>query len=214
MEYIGYIRVSTRSQGQSGLGLKAQSDAIDKFVGDGTLIYTYKEIESGKNDSRPILKEAIAHTKRIGGKLLIAKLDRLSRNASFIFQLRDSGVDFIACDMPDANKLTVGIMAVLAQDERERISQRTKDALAELKKNGVKLGSPQNLTDRSRELAKISIQKKARDNENNKRARAYARSLRTQGLSFQKIADDLNENGYKTAKGFEFKATQVWRLVN
>lgn len=214
MKYIGYIRVSTQKQGKSGLGTDAQRSAIEKFTKDGELLWTYKEIESGKNDSRPELLKAIENCKMVGATLVIAKLDRLSRKTSFIFKLRDAGIDFIACDMPNANKVTVGIMAVLAEDERERISQRTKDALAELKSKGVKLGSPQNLTDVSRENAIQSIKAKAKNNPNNVRARAFAKRLRGDGLSFQKIADELNNNGYQTSQGKKFHSIQVLRLLN
>jgi hypothetical protein len=104
------------------------------------------EIESGKKNHRPQLLAAIAEARQAGATLLIAKLDRLSRNAGFIFALRDSGVDFVCCDMPDANTLTVGLFAVIAQHERETISKRTKDALAAKKARGTQLGSPQNFT--------------------------------------------------------------------
>lgn len=151
MNYISYCRVSTKKQGASGLGIDAQKTSVLNALKEGDrLIAEYQEVESGKNDYRPQLLKAIEHCKKTNSTLLIAKLDRLSRNASFILTLRDSQVLFKSIDMPDANNLTIGIMAILAQDERERISQRTKSALAELKKKGVKLGSPQNLTDSSR----------------------------------------------------------------
>src|SRR4030095_6309592 len=116
-------------------------------------IASFTEKESGKINSRPQLLTAIDYAKEHSATLLIAKLDRLSRNASFIMTLRDTGVNFVCCDMPEANTLTIGIMAVMAQDERERISRRTKDALAVLKKRGVKLGNPKNLTDKARKKA-------------------------------------------------------------
>ena len=144
-QYIAYYRVSTQKQGNSGLGLEAQRSDVSRFVErGGTLIADYQDIESGKKNDRPNLIKAIEECKKRNATLLIAKLDRLSRNASFIFTLHDSKIKFVCCDMPDANSITIGIMAVLAQDERERTSQRTKAALAELKRKGVKLGSPQN----------------------------------------------------------------------
>ncbi|GAB3638867.1 hypothetical protein GCM10027422_44580 [Hymenobacter arcticus] len=145
--YTPYYRVSTQKQGISGLGLEAQQAAVRAFVVDPTQLLTeYVEIESVKKNQRPQLLAAMAEARRVGSTLLIAKLDRLSRNASFILALRDSGVDFVCCDMPDANTLTVGLFAVLAQHERETISKRTKDALSTKKARGAKLGNPQNMT--------------------------------------------------------------------
>ncbi|RZJ94219.1 MAG: recombinase family protein, partial [Hymenobacter sp.] len=145
--YTPYYRVSTQKQSNSGLGLEAQQAAVRQFVPDpAQLGMEFVEVESGKKNHRPQLLAAIAEARRTGATLLIAKLDRLSRNAGFIFALRDSGVDFVCCDMPDANTLTVGLFAVIAQHERETISKRTKDALTAKKARGAQLGSPQNFT--------------------------------------------------------------------
>src|SRR5688572_20704691 len=138
--YTAYYRVSTSEQGQSGLGLAAQRQAVERFVNcSDCIVAEYVEVESGKKDMRPQLAAAIAKAKATGSTLIISKLDRLSRNAAFIFTLRDSGVDFIAADMPEANTLTIGIFAVMAQHEREAISSRTKAALAAKKAQGHKL---------------------------------------------------------------------------
>ncbi|RYF73503.1 MAG: recombinase family protein, partial [Cytophagaceae bacterium] len=119
MKYVPYYRVSTASQGKSGLGLSAQREIVNRFIKPhDQLLPEFVEVESGKRADRPQLDAAIASAKQQGARLLIAKLDRLSRNVSFIFSLRNSEVDFVACDIPDANTLTVGIMAVLAQHER------------------------------------------------------------------------------------------------
>lgn len=138
--FIAYERVSTARQGQSGLGLEAQRNTIDAFAAsrDAEVLACFTEVESGRNPDRPKLGKAIALARLTGATLVIAKLDRLSRNAA----LRDSGVKFIACDMPEANDLTVGVMALVAQQEREAISRRTKEALAVAKARGVKLGNP------------------------------------------------------------------------
>ena len=142
--YIAYYRVSTQKQGRSGLGLEAQQHAVRSFLKGDTnqLLSEFTEVESGKRNTRPQLTAAIQQAKQQEATLLIAKLDRLSRNASFIFALRDSGVKFVAADMPDANHLTVGILAVIADHERQAISDRTKAALSALKAQGVELGTP------------------------------------------------------------------------
>ncbi len=143
MDYVPYYRVSTAGQGKSGLGLSAQREIVSRFVKTGDqLLLEFVEIESGKRADRPQLTAAIAHAKQHGARLLIANLDRLSRNMSFIFSPRNSEVDFVACDIPDANTLTVGIMAVLAQHERELIGERTRAALQAKKAQGFKLGTP------------------------------------------------------------------------
>jgi DNA invertase Pin-like site-specific DNA recombinase len=147
-KYVAYCRVSTQRQGRSGLGLEAQRDAVQALVArsGGRLLEEITEIESGGKNDRPELKRAICRAKVSGARLIIAKLDRLSRNASFLFALRDSGVQFIAADMPDANETVVGIMAVIADLERQMIAQRTRDALAVARKRlaqqGRALGNP------------------------------------------------------------------------
>lgn len=214
-KYIAYYRVSTQKQGSSGLGLEAQKSSVLKFINDGDLlIESYVDVESGKNNNRPNLIQAIEDCKSNDATLLIAKLDRLSRNAAFIFTLRDTQVKFKCVDMPEANSVTIGIMAVLAQDERERISKRTKDALAELIKQGVKLGSPENLTKEARQKGLEARMKNARSNENNRKAQGFIVSLRQNGLSFYAITKELNELGYKTRSNKEFQQNQVQRLYN
>ena len=143
-KFVAYFRVSTDKQGKSGLGLDAQRHAVQQYLNGGTwsLIGEFTEIESGKRNERPELAKALAACKRQKAKLVIAKLDRLSRNLAFIATLMDSGVEFIAVDNPHANKLTVHILAAVAQHEREVIAQRTKDALQAAKARGVVLGNP------------------------------------------------------------------------
>ena len=143
-KFVAYYRVSTERQGRSGLGLDAQKAAVKEYLDGGrwTLVKEFTEVESGKNNDRPQLAKALHLCKVTGARLVIAKLDRLSRNAAFLLTLRDSGTRFVAADLPDATELTVGILAVVAQDEAKRISERTKAALQEAKKRGVKLGNP------------------------------------------------------------------------
>jgi DNA invertase Pin-like site-specific DNA recombinase len=148
MNYVTYYRVSTKAQGYSGLGIEAQQDAVASLLRSrgGRELASFTEVESGKrSDNRPQLQAALLRCRQARATLLVAKLDRLSRNAVFLLTLRDSGQRFIAADMPDANELTVGVLALVAQHEREMISARTKAALAAAKARGRKLGNPQHL---------------------------------------------------------------------
>lgn len=146
MRYVAYYRVSTQKQGQSGLGLEAQKVAVRAFLDDADLIDDFTEVESGNREDRPELAKAIETALAYGAKLIVAKLDRLTRDPGFLYKLRDSGVNFICADMPEANKLTIGILALVAEQEREAISQRTKAGLAAAKARGIQLGTPENLT--------------------------------------------------------------------
>lgn len=130
--YIAYYRVSTTRQGQSGLGLEAQQQAVKQYLNGGNwqILAEFTEIESGKRNDRPKLAEAIALCKRLQATLVIAKLDRLARNVHFISGLMESGVEFVAVDNPNANRLMLHMLAAFAEHEREQISRRTKDALA------------------------------------------------------------------------------------
>ncbi|MGI4821114.1 MAG: recombinase family protein [Janthinobacterium lividum] len=212
--YTPYYRVSTHKQGTSSLGLDAQRAAVAAFVADsGQLLPEYVEVESGKKNQRPQLLAAIAEARRVGSTLLIAKLDRLSRNAGFIFALRDSGVDFVCCDMPDANTLTVGLFAVIAQHERETISKRTKDALAVKKARGAQLGNQQNFTTAVIAQGQAAMQRNAREHQANRQAAQLAELLRAKGQTLWQIAAKLNEAGYRTRRGKAFHATTVQRLL-
>jgi len=212
-KYIAYYRVSTQKQGRSGLGIEAQKSSVSGFLrSDDILLREFTDIESGKKNDRPNLLNAIEHCNKHNATLLIAKLDRLSRNAAFIFTLRDSQVRFKCVDMPDANSVTIGIMAVLAQDERERTSQRTKDALAELKRQGKKLGSPQNLNFVSRQKGLEVRKQNAIENENNIKATGLINALRCQGKSFYLITKELNKLGFKTRRGKFFTQVQTKAL--
>ncbi|MDO1451312.1 recombinase family protein [Rhodocytophaga aerolata] len=213
--FVAYYRVSTHKQGQSGLGLEAQKAAVGQFAGPkGILVREYTEVESGKNNNRHQLQAAIAFAKQSRHTLIIAKLDRLSRNAGFIFELRDSGVDFVCADMPDANTLTVGIFAVLAQHERELISSRTKAALQAKRGQGHKLGSPQNLTIHARNKGLLVRQINASENTANRQAMKIILSDRREGKTFQQITDELNELGYRTRRGYPYNRGTVKRLFD
>jgi DNA invertase Pin-like site-specific DNA recombinase len=211
---VSYLRVSTREQGTSGLGIEAQRASVKAFCASHgyQVVKEYQDVESGKHNERPGLRHALADAKARRATLLIAKLDRLSRNASFIMALRDSGVDFIACDLPEANTLTVGIMALLAQQERELISTRTRAALAALKARGVRLGSPENnLTDATREKARKGKREKAISAANG--SLRHAVNYRAAGYSLARIAQELNESGQRARRGGLWTAPQVARLL-
>ena len=213
-KFIAYYRVSTDKQGASGLGMDAQEAIVRRFAGAGELVGEYREVESGKNNARPVLTQAIARATATGATLLIARLDRLARNAAFVLALQSSGVKFTCCDMPAANNLTIGIMALLAQAERERISKNTAAALQALKARGAKLGNPDNLTDKARERSAAVRSENAASNDNWRRAGAFAAELRKGGAPLRTIADTLNSNGYHTRGGKPFQAMTVKRLLD
>jgi DNA invertase Pin-like site-specific DNA recombinase len=178
------------------------------------IIAEFTEIESGKNNNREQLLEAIDVAKKKSARLIIAKLDRLSRNAAFIFTLRDSGVDFVCADMPDANTLTVGIFAVLAQHEHEMISSRTKAALAAKKRQGAKLGKPENLGDKARARSIEVRRRLAETNISNIQVTDIIADKRKQKMSFQQIAEHLNKKGYKTRMGKTYQKATVKMLYD
>ncbi|ALJ01685.1 recombinase family protein [Rufibacter tibetensis] len=213
-KYVAYYRVSTKMQGQSGLGLEAQRSAVRQFVKHHDLILEeYTEVESGKKNNRAELISAIDRAKRLQATLIIAKLDRLSRNAAFIFTLRDSGVDFVCADMPEANTLTIGIFAVLAQHERELISSRTKAALSAKKEQGFTLGTPANLTEEARAKGLEVRRDNASQNRRNRQALTLIKIFREKGYTYQRIAEELNEEGYVTRNGKPFMKGTVHYLL-
>lgn len=209
MKFVAYYRVSTAKQGRSGLGLEAQRASVHAYVKDGRIFAEYVEVESGKRNDRPELARAIAHARREGATLVIAKLDRLARSVGFIFALRDAGVRFIACDMPEANTLTIGLLAALAQHERELISERTKAALAAKKARGFVLGSPQNLTPAATIKAAAARRRRALEDPSNRRATELALLYRERGLSYEAISHTLNSNGHTARRGGSFHACTI-----
>jgi DNA invertase Pin-like site-specific DNA recombinase len=210
--YVAYYRVSTKTQGISGLGIEAQKKSGEDFVRGGELIAEYTETESGKKDSRPQLNSALEHAKSSGAVLVIAKLDRLSRNIGFIFALKDSGVNFVACDLPEMNTLNLGIFATIAQHERELISKRTSAALQAKKARGFTLGTPANLTDEARAKGLAVRRRNAAHNENLRRASLVIATLKKEGLTLRLIAERLNAHGFRTRRGCLFGAESVRRL--
>lgn len=200
-KFVVYARTSTKDQ---NLGLESQKKiAADFAKNKGEIVAVFEEQESGKRNNRPALLEAITLAKKEGATLLIAKIDRLSRNAAFILNMKESGVDFQACDLPEMNTLTLGVLAVIAQHERELISERTKRALAVLKDRGQKLGNPNILEDtkEGRKLGAKAMRTKANDNENNRKAFQLIRSMRLAGGGWSEIARALEKGGFKASRG-------------
>jgi DNA invertase Pin-like site-specific DNA recombinase len=222
---IAYYRVSTKRQGESGLGLDGQKTAVQNYAANvsGKIIASYTEVESGKNNERPQLAAAIAHAKRIKGRLVIAKLDRLARNMAFIANLMESAIDFVACDNQHANRLTIHILAAVAEDEARRISERTKAALAAAKAKGTLLGTHRpghwtGTTEQHRKAAAIARKAAAIAHRNAaeplySEIRPIIASMKENGSTLQAIADRLNADGHTTLRGMPWNKMQVSRLL-
>lgn len=212
MRAVAYYRVSTDKQGRSGLGLEAQREAVRRFLKDDyPPIREFKEVESGKRTDRPELQRAIEYAKLHKAKLVIAKLDRLARNVHFVSGLMQAGVDFVAVDIPHANKLTIHIIAAVAEDEAQRISERTKAALQAAKARGVKLGGFRG--------AKVdpSLGTAARQRLARERAKSIVpiiEELRMEGVtSLAALSAKLNERGIPSPRGGRWQATTVLRVL-
>ena len=223
--YISYLRVSTQRQGRSGLGLEAQRDAVNGFLNGGSweLVSEVVEVESGKNNDRPKLAEALRLCRIHGATLLVAKLDRLARNVAFVSTLMESGVKFTAVDLPEANNLTVHIMAAMAEHEAKAISARTKAALAVAKARGVKLGGSRTLANGEVFAIASTAGRGAVASAKVRTASAARRTadllpvveaIRAEGLSsLREIASALNQRGIRAARGGRWSAVQVSRIL-
>ncbi|MFT5526704.1 MAG: DNA invertase Pin-like site-specific DNA recombinase [Pirellulaceae bacterium] len=213
---IAYFRVSTKKQERSGLGLEGQREAVTNFA-NGQVLAEYTETETGKRADRPELKRAIAHAKRADATLCIAKLDRLARNVHFVSGLMESGIEFVACDMPQANQFTIHILAAVAEHEAAQISERTKAALAAAKRRGVKLGASRvecrNLTDEARHRGAMAAGQVVREQADEAYADLYdfLQSLRP-SFSYQQIAEILNLRGERTRRGKPWSDVAVMRV--
>jgi DNA invertase Pin-like site-specific DNA recombinase len=216
---VAYYRVSTEAQGRSGLGLDAQRHSV-RALCDGRswqIVAEYTEVESGKRNNRPQLEAALADARRTGAKLVVAKLDRLSRDAEFTLRMRNSGVDFICADNPDVNRLTIGLLAVINEDERERIGERTRAALQAAKARGVKLGNPNGAAAIRRagkgnvagvEAVKDNAQRYAMD------LKGTVGEIRASGkTSLPAIAAELNARHIQTRRGGQWYASSVRNLL-
>jgi DNA invertase Pin-like site-specific DNA recombinase len=220
LKVVCYLRVSTGKQGRSGLGLDAQRQAVEHYAASvkGKIAATFTEVETGKLNSRPELAKALHLAKVTGATLVIAKLDRLSRNAAFLLTLQDAGVKFVAADMPQANNLTIGIMALVAQQEAEAISKRTKEALQAAKKRGTILGNPNGAAalKRARKGNKAALEAiKARADKHARNLLPVLDALKSEGIAtLTAIADALNARGMLTARGGNWHPTSVKNLLS
>jgi DNA invertase Pin-like site-specific DNA recombinase len=213
--YVAYYRVSTDRQGRSGLGLEAQKAAVEALLkrSGGALKAEFTEVQSGKDDDRPQLSEALRLCRLTNSTLLIAKLDRLSRNVAFLATLQQSGRKFVACDLPEANELVVHILAAVAQAERKAISERTRAALAAAKARGIRLGNPRL---KPGTKASAAIASRARSERASDRARELLEVIanaETLGhVTLRQVAHYLNELGVASPNGRQWHANSVRRI--
>jgi DNA invertase Pin-like site-specific DNA recombinase len=221
IKLVSYVRVSTRRQGRSGLGEDAQRDAVSHYasLNGATVCREFREVESGKDNHRPQLATALKYARAIKAKVVIAKLDRLARNAAFVTGLLESDVEFACCDYPSANRMTLQLMAVFAEEEGRAISVRTRDALAQAKKRGARLGcNHEDWKDEWRVKGQRSLRKartahSERCEAHNAAALAKIQELRSEGNTLAQTADVLNAENYVTTRNKAFTPTAVHRLL-
>jgi DNA invertase Pin-like site-specific DNA recombinase len=219
-KFVSYLRVSTDKQGRSGLGLEAQRDAVSRYLNGGRwkLVAEYVEVESGKRNTRPQLQAAISHAKATGAKLVIARLDRLARNLHFVSSLQERGVDFVAADMPDANRLTIHIIAAVAEAVGRTISDNTKTALAAAKARGVKLGNPNGARAlRGKQVGNADAVARIKANAAQHAAdlKGIVDDIRRSGITTVRgIADELHARGIRAPRGDTWHPTAVSRLLS
>lgn len=226
--FISYLRVSTKEQGRSGLGLEAQREAVLRYIEShkATLVDEVIEVESGNKADRPKLAEALTMCRALGSRLIVAKIDRLARNVHFVSGLMESGVDFVAADMPSVNRLTIHVLAAVAEEEARAISKRTKDALSAAKARGQKLGGIRRkrdsgevvmtLTDATRQRAALVRSQRAADRRSD--IAPILSSIQAElgsEASLRQIAKALSAKGVKTPRGSgtAWSAAQVARLL-
>ena len=205
---VTYLRVSTDRQGQSGLGLDAQRVAMRPYVETGRLLGEFVEVESGRKTDRPQLAAALALCRQHKARLVIAKLDRLARSVALISGLMESKVEFVAADMPEANRFMLHIMAAVAEHKREMISQRTRAALAVAKTRGTRLGNPRPDTAKARAAKAIGVAAFRAA------IRPQIQALQAEGCSLRGIAATLNARGIKGRRGGCWHAGSIGAIVN
>ena len=214
MDYVLYLRVSTQRQGLSGLGLEGQRLIAHRFLQPGDRILAeYMEVESGRKNNRPEMAKAIIQTRELGATLLVAEMSRLARSVYFTSKLMEEKVRFRACDIPNADEFTINILAAVAQKAAKDISESTKRGLSAKKARGFTLGTPQNFTSASRALGRAMVRLNAQESLPNKQARRLASLLRRDGMTLEAIANELNEHGYHTRRGNNFRKSTVHRLL-
>jgi DNA invertase Pin-like site-specific DNA recombinase len=217
-KFVAYYRVSTQRQGRSGLGLDAQKETVRNYLdgGDWQLVAEFTEIESGKRSDRPEFAKALTACRLHRATLVIAKLDRLSRNVHFVSSLMESGVEFVAVDFPQANKLTIHIIAAVAEHEAAMISQRTKDALAAAKKRGKVLGGFRGKVPTAKDRARSAETRQRKADARASDLAPTIAGLQAAGkTSLRAIAEGLNELGIPTARGTgQWSSTQVMRVLD
>lgn len=216
-KFVAYHRVSTDKQGKSGLGLDAQKEAVARYLNGGnwTLTGEFTEVESGKDDTRPKLAAALKLCRLTGSTLIVAKLDRLSRNLAFLANLMDSKVKFVCADNPEANELTIHILAAMAQHERKMISERTKAGLAAAKARGVKLGGPKLAEHRNTDTGKATAKRSTLADSYAADMAEVVDDIKAQGTAtLSGIADELNRRDIKTRRGGKWSASTVSRLLD
>lgn len=215
-KYVAYLRLSKENKyGKKAYGLEAQRQAINN-VADGEIVKEFIEIETGTSKkARPILDEALLYCKENKCHLAVSTIDRLARNAYYLLkfknELAEEKLEVLFADFPEADMLVIGIMALVAEKEAQLISGRIKRALVVAKERGKQVGSPQNLCNQWK--GGVTMRVKAKRNENNRRAKAFIKLASGAGKSVSEITDELNQAGYKTARGCTFTPTQVYRLL-
>lgn len=214
-QYVAYYRVSTAKQGRSGLGLDAQKSVVQSFLAGsgGRVVAEYVEVESGRKKDRQELQRAINHARMTRSKLVIAKLDRLARNVSFTAALMDSGVEFVCCDLPQANRFTIHVMAALAEMEAEMISARTKAALAEAKRRGKRLGNPILHEVRGSPAKAAEVWKQLSQQRAESYLGAILEARRNGARTLQEMANYLNKTGVQTTTGGIWHPATVARIL-
>jgi DNA invertase Pin-like site-specific DNA recombinase len=214
--YIAYYRVSTARQGRSGLGLEAQRHAVHEYLNGGSWVLAseFLEVESGKRSDRPQLAAALAACRLHKATLVIAKLDRLARNVAFVSALMEAGVDFVAVDFPTANRLTIHILAAVAEHEAHAISQRTKAALAAAKARGTILGGYRGRAGTNADCERARAAQKALADQRARDLSATVQSIQSEGHgSLRSIGRELTRRGIPTSRGGAWNANQVSNIL-
>jgi len=213
--YIAYLRQSTQKQEQSGLGVEAQREIINNHIKEGIILNEFVETETGKRNNRPKLMEALSQCRKTNSILIVAKLDRLSRNVAFTSKLLENDIEILFCDFPQANRLILHIISSIAEYEANLISTRTRQSLQAKKTHGCKLGKSENLLNKHKQAiynSNKTNRQKAINNDNNKRASALIQSMVKDNKNFAEITKSLNNQGFKTSRGCQFQIIQTQRL--